>query len=267
MARGDRDRRRHRQRLHRGIAEAPTQAVEGAEVANAASKVAKILRALVELARTVAETIGGLLTKVAETAAKLKKFVNLKVEKALVKVGEKLGWSRLSKQEKDAYEAYVKRKGATAKSPEECKRLKDQIAVNKANGDAYEAEMMVGDGVTAGKDGWSTQVTHEGRRWDYANELEQKAVEVEERHDAGQGGPCCAGQGRAGAQGRLGRYPAPPEGAPPYPDEAAGRALAEVPRLPLRRFRMTHHGQKWPRTDGIRRRAARREVSLLGRHE
>ena len=38
--------------------------------------------------------------------------------------------------------------------------------------------MMLNDGVTAGEDGWSTQVAREGRRWDYANETEQKAVEV-----------------------------------------------------------------------------------------
>jgi len=164
-----------------GIAEAPTQAVEAAEVANAASKVLRILRALVEIARTVAETIGTLLSSATRILGDLKKFLNAKVEKALVRVGEKLGWSRLSAEEKNAYETYARRKaakGGTSKSPEEWKRLKDQVALNKANGDAYESEMMLNDGVTAGEDGWSTQVAREGRRWDYANETEQKAVEV-----------------------------------------------------------------------------------------
>ena len=47
----------------------------------------RILTALVELARGVATTIGRALTKIGEIAGKLTKFLNPKLEKALVKLG------------------------------------------------------------------------------------------------------------------------------------------------------------------------------------
>lgn len=73
-----------------GAAEAPTQAVEGAEVANAASKVVRILKALVELAKTVAETIGTILTKVTRILGDLKKFLNAKAIAAMEKIAPTL---------------------------------------------------------------------------------------------------------------------------------------------------------------------------------
>ena len=73
-----------------GAAEAPTQAVEGAEVANAASKVVRILKALVELAKTVAETIGSILTKVTKILGDLKKFLNAKAIAAMEKIAPTL---------------------------------------------------------------------------------------------------------------------------------------------------------------------------------
>jgi hypothetical protein len=72
-----------------GIGEGAAQAAEAAEVANAASKVRRILSALVELARGVATAIGKALTKIGEIAGKLTKFLNPKIEKALVKLGVK----------------------------------------------------------------------------------------------------------------------------------------------------------------------------------
>jgi len=55
-----------------------------------------------------------------------------------------------------------------------CTELKGHVTDLSA---AY-AAIGKADGVTTGEDGWSTQVAREGRRWDYANETEQKAVEV-----------------------------------------------------------------------------------------
>lgn len=168
-----------------GISEAAAQAAEAAEVANAASKVLRILRALEALAETVSTTIRVIASKVTEVLGKLGKFLNPRVEKALVETGEKLGVDALSTEEKTAYEKYVARKkaeGKTPKGPEEWKRLKDQLAANKANGDAFESEMMESDGVTPGQGGWDNQVNYETadgtRRWDYANDSTQQAVEV-----------------------------------------------------------------------------------------
>lgn len=168
-----------------GGAEVAAQAAEAAEVANLATRVIRILQKLIELARLVATRIGSLLKKVTEIAGKLKKILGAKVEKALAKVGEKLGLGGLSKGEKDAYSAYRRRKlaaGKEPKSPEEWKRLKDKLKTNKANGDAFEKQMMGKDGIVEGEGGWSSQSTYQSRtgtrRWDYANESEQRAVEV-----------------------------------------------------------------------------------------
>lgn len=72
-----------------GIGEGGAQAAEGAEVANAASKVVRVLRDLIEVARTVATAIGRALSRIGEIAAKLGKFLNPKIERALVKLGVK----------------------------------------------------------------------------------------------------------------------------------------------------------------------------------
>lgn len=72
-----------------GLGEGAAQAAEAAEVANAGSKVVRILRSLVEVARTVATTIGEALTRIGEIAGKLGKFLNAKIERALVRVGIK----------------------------------------------------------------------------------------------------------------------------------------------------------------------------------
>lgn len=56
-------------------------------MANAASRVVRNLRALVELARTVAATIGSILTKVVAIIGDLKKFLNVKAIAALERVG------------------------------------------------------------------------------------------------------------------------------------------------------------------------------------
>jgi hypothetical protein len=72
-----------------GLGEGAAQAAEAAEVANAASKVVRILKNLIEIARTVATTIGRALTKIGEIAGKLGKFLNAKIERALVKLGVK----------------------------------------------------------------------------------------------------------------------------------------------------------------------------------
>lgn len=85
-----------------GGAEVAAQAAGAAEVANLATRVIRILQKLIELARLVATRIGSLLNKVTEIAGKLKKLLGAKVEKALAKVGEKLGPEGLSKEEKDA---------------------------------------------------------------------------------------------------------------------------------------------------------------------
>jgi hypothetical protein len=72
-----------------GLGEGAAQAAEAAEVANAASKVVRILKNLIEIARTVATTIGRALTRIGEIAGKLGKFLNAKIERALVKLGVK----------------------------------------------------------------------------------------------------------------------------------------------------------------------------------
>ena len=71
-----------------GIGEGAAQAAEAAEVANAGQQGARgSSSALVELARGFATTIGRALTKIGEIAGKLTKFLNPKIEKALVKLG------------------------------------------------------------------------------------------------------------------------------------------------------------------------------------
>lgn len=72
-----------------GLGEGAAQAAEAAEVANAGSKVVRILRDLIEVARGVATAIGEAFSKVGKIAGDLKKFLNAKVEKALVKLGVK----------------------------------------------------------------------------------------------------------------------------------------------------------------------------------
>jgi hypothetical protein len=72
-----------------GAGEGLAQAGEAAEVANAASKVRRILTALIELARTVATTVGRVLTRISEIASKLTKFLSAPIERALVRLGVK----------------------------------------------------------------------------------------------------------------------------------------------------------------------------------
>jgi len=59
-------------------------------VANAATRVVKILRALVELAKTVAATIGSILTKVTMILGDLRKFLNAKAIAAMEKIAPTL---------------------------------------------------------------------------------------------------------------------------------------------------------------------------------
>jgi len=70
-----------------GLGEGAAQAAEAAEVANAGSKVVRVLKDLIEVARTVASAIGEALSRIGEIAAKLGKFLNPKIEKALVQLG------------------------------------------------------------------------------------------------------------------------------------------------------------------------------------
>jgi hypothetical protein len=72
-----------------GLGEGAAQAAEAAEVANAGSKVVRILKDLIEVARTVATTVGEALTRIGEIAGKLGKFLNAKIERALIKLGVK----------------------------------------------------------------------------------------------------------------------------------------------------------------------------------
>ncbi|MBZ5739800.1 TNT domain-containing protein [Nocardioides mangrovi] len=70
-----------------GIGEGAAQAAEGAEVANAASKVVGILRDLVELARLGAARIGQVVTRSVEIADKIRKILRAKVVRALEVAG------------------------------------------------------------------------------------------------------------------------------------------------------------------------------------
>jgi len=90
-----------------GLGEGAAQAAEAAEVANAASKVVKILRALLELAKTVAETIGTLLVKLGKVLERLKKFLGAKVEEALAKIAELLPSTVKGLSKAAAEDAYV----------------------------------------------------------------------------------------------------------------------------------------------------------------
>jgi hypothetical protein len=89
-----------------GIGEGAAQAAEAAEVANAASRVVRILKSLIEVARTVATTIGRALTKIGEIAAKLGKFLNPKIEQALVKLGVREAAETIPKLTKHEQEAF-----------------------------------------------------------------------------------------------------------------------------------------------------------------
>ncbi len=74
-----------------GAGEGAAQIAEGAEVANAASKVVAILEALKALATTVSETIAGISSKVTAVLGGLAKFLNPAVEKALVETAKDVG--------------------------------------------------------------------------------------------------------------------------------------------------------------------------------
>jgi hypothetical protein len=95
-----------------GLGEGAAQAAEGAEVANAASKVVRILRDLIEVARTVATTIGEALTRIGEIAGKLGKFLNAKLERALVRVGVREAEEQFPKLSMDALQLKKKYKHA-----------------------------------------------------------------------------------------------------------------------------------------------------------
>jgi hypothetical protein len=95
-----------------GLGEGAAQAAEAAEVANAGSKVVRILKDLIEVARTVATTIGEALAKVGEIAGKLGKFLDAKVEQALVKLGAKEAEELFPKLAADAKQLQKKFKHA-----------------------------------------------------------------------------------------------------------------------------------------------------------
>lgn len=73
-----------------GLGEGAAQAAEGAEVANAASKVVRILKDLLEFARTVVTTIRTAVESIGGLVVRLEKFVNAKLVRAMTTVGEDL---------------------------------------------------------------------------------------------------------------------------------------------------------------------------------
>jgi hypothetical protein len=73
-----------------GAGEALAQIGEGAEVANAAQKVVRILNELIALARTVKTAIEAAVEAIGELAASLAKFVNARLVTALEKVGVRM---------------------------------------------------------------------------------------------------------------------------------------------------------------------------------
>ncbi|MBO0846256.1 MAG: hypothetical protein J2P22_12665 [Nocardioides sp.] len=58
-----------------GLGEGGAQIVEGAEIANAANRVRRVLEALLELARAVAETVSTILARIGETLGKITGFL------------------------------------------------------------------------------------------------------------------------------------------------------------------------------------------------
>lgn len=89
-----------------GAGEGAAQAVEAAEVANAGTRVVRILKNLIEVARTVATTIGRALTRIGEIAGKLGKFLNPAIERALVRLGVREAAETLPKLTRLEQEAF-----------------------------------------------------------------------------------------------------------------------------------------------------------------
>ncbi len=102
-----------------GIGEAAAQAAEGAEVANAATKVIRILNDLIEFARTVVTAVETALESIGQIVVRLGEFVNAKLIRAMTQVGEDLaadipadlkaleGTGALTEKELDALKFYT----------------------------------------------------------------------------------------------------------------------------------------------------------------
>jgi hypothetical protein len=73
-----------------GVGEGAAQAAEAAEVANAGSKVVRILKDLIEFARTVVTTVRTALESIGGLVLRLEKFVNAQLVRAMARVGEDL---------------------------------------------------------------------------------------------------------------------------------------------------------------------------------
>ena len=92
-----------------GISEAAAQAAEGAEIANAATKVIRILNELIEFARTVKTAIETAIKSIGQLIARLGKFISARLVTAIEKAGSALtklalrdGEVPLTTAEKDA---------------------------------------------------------------------------------------------------------------------------------------------------------------------
>lgn len=182
------------------------QIPEGGRIAATATKVANIIKRLIDAAQTVAQTVRNVISKVGEIAQRLKSILGARLSSVTTKLVEKLPGQAKTAEEtaeetataglKDAaeetaaddalYAKYVANKkaaGATPRSREVWQKKLDSLRQNKAVGDGYRDEVANDLGIVDGQGGWlfergPTDIAGLGRRWDMTNQIDREAIEV-----------------------------------------------------------------------------------------
>jgi hypothetical protein len=182
-----------------GAAEVPAQGVEAGRIAATAARVGNIIAHLIDLAGAVAETISGIVTRVAEVCQRLKAILGARLTAATSRVvarlpglgkdAERLAADglRVSAEENAAddalYRAYAERqeaRGLTPRSRQAWQNMVDSLRRNKAVGDGYRDTVADNLGIRYGDNGWQSEYTLKdlGRRYDIANPATKAGYEV-----------------------------------------------------------------------------------------
>lgn len=182
-----------------GAGDVAAQGVEAGRIAATAARIGAIITALIEAAGTAADVVANVLSKIGAVAARLKPLLGARISEVALEDAEALPTlandaeelasdslryaAESNKADDEMYEAYVKRKlaqGKTPRSRQGWQNMKDSVARNFKNGNAYRDAYAKDLGVENGVDGWTFEKTvpQLGRRFDIANESQQVAYEV-----------------------------------------------------------------------------------------
>lgn len=182
-----------------GLGEGAAQAAEAGRIATTAGRVASIISHLVEVATGAAETIGNVVTRVAEVAERIKGILGAQLTRVTASIVDRLpGLARdaevlaedslqvsadSSTADDALYQTYLERKAADGKAPlsrDAWQKKVDTLKQNKLTGDAYRDEYAQDLGVQYGQGGWQSEYTVPdlGRRFDIANPDARVGIEV-----------------------------------------------------------------------------------------